>query len=199
MNPITVNSLPEEFETEPSDTDVSESSDVAILFRTEANETDRVIAKDGYNDEFQIQVVNLKASRLIKLNELFWDSKLSVATLILLVLSTLVLVTVSALGALPYLIYSGDAPESIKQGICITRYIIYLIIFSSHWLYVSTDLILRYRLSIMRSMAISWSFIARQVLDNLFTLTYTILYAVKWISLVYLPSVCLGSSCTTVS
>lgn len=195
---------------------------------TQNEESKRVIVIDQNNDEFYIQIVTLKDTRLIRVNELFWDGEekndssveilvnvdssltqlelmptnpnsISLPTILLLVLFFFLSITVSALGALPYLTYSGEAPESIKEGICITRYIIYLIIFSSHWLYVSTDLILRYRFSIMRSMYINWSFIARQVLDNLFTITYTMLYAVKWIALENIPQTNVSIPCFCIS
>ena len=126
---------------------------------------------------------------LITVNNLFWnlegrdtEDKLSPCAMPLLFLFSLISALVSSLSAVPYLTYSGEAPEEYKQGICITRYIIYLSIFCSYWLYLTVNLIHSSRYGLIRHMKISWQYVGRQVFNVLFSSTYTILYAVKWVS-----------------
>ena len=116
----------------------------------------------------------------------------SVPLLIILILTALI---VSVMAAFPYLTYSGDMPDDIKDLICISRYIVYFIIFSGYWLYFIVDILSASKLQLIRSMNISYLYIGRQVLDCSFSIIYATLYAAKWMSLtdIIIPTISIPS------
>ena len=113
------------------------------------------------------------AYKVSAINEEVWN-RWNIHPILSVVIALLALCC-SVVASFPYLSYSTDLPESVWLVVCVTRSVMYAVVFSGYWMH---PVIYRPVRCVTRD--VSLVYILRVIMSALFAVVYTFLYSVKW-------------------
>lgn len=141
--------------------------------------TNDITLSEGSMVHLRIKRIETVSYRLNLIDSVFWTEVENSNKYIIIALSLFFFVS-SAAASTPYLIYGFDVPGVIWILLCVIRSLIYFTVFSGYSLYwscISAHLSTPY---ISLSQRISGLFVARVLVSCLFSVTYALMYSVKW-------------------
>ena len=117
--------------------------------------------------------VSAPAYKVSAINEEVWN-RWNIHPIFSVVIALIVLCC-SVVASFPYLSYSTDLSESVWLVMCVTRSVMYAVVFSGYWVHPVI-----YRPVRCTTRDVSLAYIFRVVMSALFAVVYTFLYSVKW-------------------